>query len=54
MAGPVTVRWFDPTNGTYQAISGSPFTNSGSRQFTTPGTNSGGDQDWVLVLEAGA
>jgi hypothetical protein len=54
MTGPVTARWFDPTNGTYQAISGSPFAKSGSQQFTTPGNNSGGDQDWVLVLEAGA
>jgi hypothetical protein len=53
MAGPVTARWFDPTNGTYQTISGSPFANSGSQQFTTPGTNSGGDPDWVLVLQAG-
>ncbi len=53
MAGPVTAQWFDPTNGTYQTISGSPFANSGSQQFTTPGTNNGGDPDWVLVLQAG-
>jgi hypothetical protein len=52
MAGPVTARWFDPTNGAYRTISGSPFANSGSHQFTPPGTNSGGDGDWVLVLES--
>ncbi len=48
----VTARWYDPTNGTYSTISGSPFGNTGSRQFTPLGNNSGGDGDWVLVLEA--
>jgi hypothetical protein len=50
----VLARWFDPTTGVYQSISGSPFANSGSRQFTAPGNNSGGNQDWVLVLQAGS
>ena len=56
--GPMRARWFDPSNGvtggTYTTISGSPFTNSGTQRFTTPGTNganSAGDQDWVLVLD---
>ncbi len=48
----VTAQWYDPTNGTYTTIAGSPFTNSGSRNFTPPSKNSGGDSDWVLVLEA--
>jgi hypothetical protein len=52
MAGPITARWYDPANGTYHAIAGSPFTNSGSHNFTTPGTNADGDGDWVLVLES--
>jgi hypothetical protein len=52
--GNVTARWFDPANGSYQAVAGSPFTNSGSRSFTAPGTNSAGAADWVLVLETGA
>jgi hypothetical protein len=52
MAGPVTAQWFDPTNGAYTTPSGSPFTNSGSRQFTPPGNNHDGDGDWVLVLTA--
>jgi len=51
-SGAVTARWFDPSRGTFQAISGSPFPNSGSRSFSTPGTNGDGDSDWVLVLEA--
>jgi hypothetical protein len=50
MAGATTARWYDPTNGKYAAVSGSPIANSGSHQFTTPGANSSGDQDWVLIL----
>jgi hypothetical protein len=49
-SGPVTARWFDPTNGVYAAIAGSPFPNSGSRTFGPPGNNSAGWTDWVLVL----
>jgi hypothetical protein len=52
MKDPVTARWFDPTNGTFTATSGSPFTNSDSHEFTTPGNNSSGDSDWLLVLQA--
>ena len=51
VAGPVTARWYDPTTGTYSAITGSPFANTGSRQFTPSGNNNSGDGDWVLVLE---
>jgi len=46
----VNARWYDPTNGTYTPIGS--FAPSGSRQFTPPGNNSGGNGDWVLVLEA--
>ena len=52
MGGAVTAQWYDPTNGKYTAISGSPFANTGTQKFATPGTNSGGDTDWVLVLTA--
>lgn len=52
MSGPATARWFDPTQGTYLGIAGSPFANVGSATFTPPATNGGGDGDWVLVLEA--
>jgi hypothetical protein len=48
----VTARWYDPTAATFSTITGSPFPNMGSQTFATPGTNGGGDPDWVLVLEA--
>lgn len=54
MAGQTTAQWFDPTAGIYSTVNGSPFTNSGSQQFTTPGNNSAGSPDWVLVLQAQA
>ena len=50
-SGPVTAQWYDPSSGGYTAISGSPFPNSGTHQFTTPGSNHDGDPDWVLVLQ---
>ena len=49
-SGPVTAQWYDPSNGAYSAISGSPFQNSGNHEFTTPGNNHDGNPDWVLVL----
>lgn len=52
LQGTVTARWFDPTNGTYQNVSGQPFQNTGTRQFTKPGNNSAGQGDWVLRLDA--
>lgn len=51
MSGTVTARWYDPSNGTFSSIPGSPFANSGSNVFTPTGNNSAGDGDWVLVLE---
>jgi hypothetical protein len=51
LSGAVKAQWYDPTNNTYQAISGSPFTNSGTHTFSTPGNNSAGDPDWVLLLQ---
>jgi hypothetical protein len=44
-------RWYNPTNGTYASIAESPFANSGARDFTTPGDNGTGTNDWALVLE---
>ena len=52
LAGPtVTARWFDPTNGTYATVAGSPFANTGARTFTPTGNNSEGSGDWVLLLQ---
>jgi len=52
LRGPARGRWFDPSDGSYQEIAGGPLSNAGSRQFTPPGKNHDGDQDWVLLLEA--
>jgi hypothetical protein len=49
--GAATARWYDPTNNTFQAIIGSPLANTGTHNFTTPGPNSTGDPDWMLVLQ---
>ncbi|HVP10013.1 MAG TPA: DUF4038 domain-containing protein [Phycisphaerae bacterium] len=51
MSAPVTARWYDPTNGLFAPIAGSPFPNSGSHVFSPPGNNGDGDGDWLLVLE---
>jgi hypothetical protein len=49
-SGNVQASWYDPTTGAYAVIAGSPFANTGSRQFTPSGNNSAGDGDWVLVM----
>ena len=51
LSGPVTARWYNPVVGTFRSITGSPFANTGSRDFTTPGTHADGAEDWVLILE---
>ncbi|HSN14652.1 MAG TPA: malectin domain-containing carbohydrate-binding protein, partial [Anaeromyxobacteraceae bacterium] len=53
MSGAAHARWWDPTTGLYTEIASS-IANSGSRSFTTPGANSTGDNDWVLVLTPAA
>jgi hypothetical protein len=52
LKGSARARWFDPSSGTYQSISGGPFANSGSHEFTPPGKNHDGDGDWVLLLDS--
>jgi hypothetical protein len=52
MRGLTNASWFDPSNNTFSGIQGSPFGNTGTRDFTTPGNNGDGDPDWVLVLES--
>jgi len=49
-SGPVKARWFDPTNNTFKTVTGSPFSNSGTTQFSPGGNNNEGTSDWVLVL----
>jgi hypothetical protein len=52
LSGPVTARWYDPTNGAFTAIGGGALANTGTVTLTAPGTNADGADDWVLVLEA--
>ncbi len=48
--GPSRARWCDPTSAAYKEVaSGLP--NTGTRVFTSPGTNSAGDGDWVLMID---
>jgi hypothetical protein len=49
LAGPVTAVWQDPT-ADHSVAAGDNLT--GSHDFTTPGDNSGGDGDWILVLSS--
>jgi hypothetical protein len=51
LVGSVSARWYDPTNGAYAVIDGSPLTNKNTHQFIPPNRNAAGDSDWVLVLE---
>jgi hypothetical protein len=56
LAGPlVEARWYDPANGRFSAVAGSPFSTTEPRRLR-PGTdsNSAGFGDWVLVLESPA
>jgi hypothetical protein len=47
----VKAQWFDPTSGEYAEVTGSPFKKE-NRSFTTPGNNSDGDPDWVLIVSS--
>jgi hypothetical protein len=48
----LTARWFDPSNGKYYNVSHS-FTNEGVIRMSPPSrVNSGGFDDWVLIVEA--
>jgi hypothetical protein len=46
----VRAEWYDPTNGHFRQVPGSPFAAAGSAAFTAPEANSDGDPDWVLIL----
>jgi hypothetical protein len=51
LSGPATLTWYDPVSG---VVSGEPRTvePKGTLAVATPGANSGGDGDWVLVIRA--
>ncbi len=50
LRGSVSAAWFDPTNGERRSVEGSPLDNKGQREFVSPGENSAGDSDWVLLF----
>ncbi len=52
LRAPAKAKWFDPTSGAYLTVPGGPFAKTGTRQFTPPGRNHDGDDDWVLLLDA--
>ncbi|HEV1996292.1 MAG TPA: DUF4038 domain-containing protein [Candidatus Acidoferrum sp.] len=51
MRGHMRARWFDPTSGKYEEAA-SYVPKIGRMSFATPGKNSGGATDWILVLQA--
>jgi hypothetical protein len=50
-SGPVSVRFYDPTDGTVVDAEGSPLRPAGTVDLTPPGRNAMGDTDWVIVLD---
>jgi hypothetical protein len=50
LGAPMFATWFDPVSGELKPIPGSPFPNTGPREFTPPQMNAAGDSDWVLLL----
>jgi hypothetical protein len=53
LAGPhVAARWFDPADGRFSVVDGSPFPATEPRRFILASENSSGFGDWALVLES--
>jgi hypothetical protein len=52
MAGTVTAQWFNPTDGSFADVEGSPFEDGAAHDLATPGDNGTGSNDWTLVLES--
>ncbi|HEY6005002.1 MAG TPA: DUF4038 domain-containing protein [Anaeromyxobacter sp.] len=50
MKGSAQASWWDPASGAKTAIG--TFPNTGTQAFTSPGANAGGQNDWVLLLDA--
>lgn len=42
--------WFDPTNGSYTLSEQQPNRDTATQNFSSPGKNSAGENDWVLVI----
>src|SRR5262249_38881215 len=50
--GTVKGRWYNPANGQFESVEGSPFRNGGLLRLSTPGDNSTGTNDWLLILQS--
>jgi hypothetical protein len=50
MSGTTRAQWWDPSTGTYSPIA-TGLSNTGTYSFSSPGTNGGGQNDWVLFLD---
>ncbi len=51
-SGSFKARWFDPTNNQYLAAKEGLLPGTALHSFTSPGKNSAGSNDWILVIEA--
>jgi hypothetical protein len=51
LKGQVSAQWYDPAGNTFVTVKGSPFANRNKHDFVTPGKNSDGDEDFVLLLK---
>ncbi|MGD0223294.1 MAG: DUF4038 domain-containing protein [Terriglobia bacterium] len=51
-AKPISARWYNPTNGHFVEIDGSPYAHHGTQRLRSPDDNGTGANDWVLVLDA--
>jgi hypothetical protein len=47
---PVTAKWLDPTDGSSRDAGS--YSTAETRNFTSPGNNASGDNDWVLVFDS--
>ncbi len=48
----IVAQWYDPTNGKYENVAGSPFKKSKQLSFMSPKMNSRKETDFILVLKA--
>lgn len=51
LSKPGIAYWFDPTDGRYLPVKGSPIRNNSVKEFITPEKNSVGEGDWVLLVK---
>ena len=48
----IRAQWYDPTNGKYETVTGSPFKREKQVSLTPPQMNSRKEPDFVLVMKA--